>query len=152
VMIPTLIHTNDLKRLVPRWLEITGQIRQGVRNRKGMPLWESDMFGYVIAAAECGLVHEQASLGICTNWSPMDVPNAPIIHYCQPIRSTTEEIVWDKKTYRPWEKVLHPDRAKEDYGRDLFHILNRYIEKKDTKTDPPTTFDGCKPLNPTVRR
>ena len=44
VMIPTLIHTNDLKRILPRWLELTAQIRQGARNREGEPLWESDMF------------------------------------------------------------------------------------------------------------
>ena len=105
VMIPTLIHTQDLQRLVTRWLEVTGQIRQGMRNREGKPLWESDMFGYIIAAAECGLAHEAANLGICTNWSPADVPDAPIIHYCQSIQSNEGEALWNKRSYQPWEKI-----------------------------------------------
>jgi hypothetical protein len=131
VMIPTLIHTHDLRLLVTRWLEVTGQIRQGIRNREGQPLWESDMFGYIIAAAECGLVQEPADLGICTNWLPADVPNAPIIHYCQSIQSQQDEPLWDKRSYRPWGKIANPQQAKCDYGRDFFSLLNRFIESRD---------------------
>ncbi|MDR4492891.1 MAG: hypothetical protein AB7I44_19725 [Hyphomicrobiaceae bacterium] len=133
VMIPTLIHTDDLRRLVTRWLEVTGQIRQGIRNREGQPLWESDMFGFVIAAAECGLLQKPADLGICTNWLPADVPNAPIIHYCQSILSKTDEPLWDKKSYKPWERVVDPQQAKCDYGRDLLALLNRFIENREYK-------------------
>jgi hypothetical protein len=141
VMIPTLIHTQDLQRLVTRWLEVTGQIRQGMRNHEGKPLWESDMFGYVIAAAECGLVHRQENLGICTNWLPTDVPNAPIIHYCQSIQSKEGEALWDKRSYKPWERVLDPHRAQHDYGRDLFNIVNRYIETLDLKRHQTSSGD-----------
>ena len=147
VMIPTLIHTNDLKRLVPRWLEVTGQIRQGVRNREGRPLWESDMFGYIIAAAEYGLVHEQANLGICTNWSPMDVPDAPIIHYCQSIQSNEGEALWNKRSYQPWEKIEDPQRAQHDFGRDLFNMLNRLVETKTQNSHEPSRANSVGIMN-----
>lgn len=135
VMIPTLIHTKDLKRIIGRWLELTALIRQGARRSNGKPLWESDMFGYVIAAAEFGLIHEPGNLGICTNWLPEDAPNSPMIHYCQSIKSTNDEIMWDKKKYRPWENGLVPNQAKYDYGRDFLKILNRFIDTQAKKTD-----------------
>lgn len=130
VMIPTLIHAKDLKQMIGRWLELTALIRQGARRSNAKPLWESDMFGYIITAAEYGLVHEPANLGICTNWSPQDVPNAPMIHYCQAIKSKNEEIMWYKKEYRPWLPVSDPQDAQFDYGRDLLTMLKRFIEVK----------------------
>ncbi|MCZ6799604.1 MAG: hypothetical protein O7F12_03870 [Nitrospirae bacterium] len=130
VMIPTLIHSTDLKMILPRWLELTALIRRDVRNSGGQPLWESDMFGYVIAAAEYGLVHEEASLGICTNWLPADVPNAPIIHYCQTIQNHEHETIWSKRTYRPWDSVPDPSLAQMDYGQDLLEMINRFVAHK----------------------
>jgi aspartate kinase len=68
-----------------RWLEICGVIRGNYRNDDGLPMWESDMFAYLAVCSEYGLKHQPIPLGICTNWEPADVPDAPIIHYCQPI-------------------------------------------------------------------
>ena len=140
IMIPTLIHTNDLKRILPRWLEVTGQIRQGVKDQQGRPLWESDMFGYIIAAAELGLVHEQADLGFCTHWSPQDVVDAPIIHYCHPVRSTNQEVMWSKNTYQPWGTVVEPSRAQHQEGQTLLDILNSFIACRSFKSDEMGTL------------
>ncbi len=126
VMIPTLLHAKDFSRIIGRWLELTALIRQGMRHANGKPLWESDMFGYILAAAEYGLIHVPAHLGICTNWSPQDVPNAPIIHYCQPILSYEDDPIWSKRTYTPWEEVGDPCCARMDYGQDLLEMLNRF--------------------------
>ncbi|MDR4492890.1 MAG: hypothetical protein AB7I44_19730 [Hyphomicrobiaceae bacterium] len=125
VMIPTLIHTIDLKRIMPRWLELTALIRRDVPDQQGNGLWESDMFAYIIAAAEHGLVHEVGNLGICTHWAPQDVPNAPIIHYCHPIMSKNQEKIWYKGSYIPWEDVPAPDLAEHDFGRDLLQLVDR---------------------------
>ncbi len=105
------------------------------------------MFGYIIAAAECGLVHETGNLGICTNWSPMDVPDAPIIHYCQSIQSNEGEALWNKRSYQPWEKIEDPQRAQHDYGRDLFNILNRFIETKDQNSHEPSRVNSVGIMN-----
>lgn len=124
-MIPKLIHTRDLERIAARWLELTALVRQEVADQEGRRMWESDMYAYAIVAAEAGLVHELASLGICTNWSPAEAPNAPIIHYCQAIEGKGGELLWSKHRYRPWERVPQPERAGQDYGRDLLALLNR---------------------------
>ena len=141
VMIPTLIHTDDLKRIASRWLEMTSVIRQEVRNAHGDPLWESDMYAYLIVAAEAGLVHQQASLGICTNWSPERVVNTPLIHYCQPILSPDGQELWAKGTYRPWQRSRDPQRAQHDYGRDLLYMLNRFIQHREAHRDASPRHD-----------
>ncbi len=128
VMIPTLIHTTDLRRIGARWLELCSVMRQHFRNSDGEPMWESDMFAYVAACAEYGLRHQPISLGICTNWKPEDVPDAPIIHYCQPILANDGREIFSKHFYRTWER---PDEAAvpvEDYGRDLVRIVNDFID------------------------
>ena len=126
VMIPNLIHSSDMQRIALRWLELTGAVRQHVRDHLGDPMWESDMFGFVMASAEYGLKHQLGSLGICTNWKPEDVPNAPIIHYCQPILDREGHQLWGKGVYRPWERVVYASLAAEDYGRDLLELINSF--------------------------
>ena len=58
VMIPNLIHTRDMQRIALRWLELTGIIRQHVRDDAGNPIWESDRVAYIMATAEYGLKWE----------------------------------------------------------------------------------------------
>ncbi len=129
-MIPKLIHTRDLGRIAARWLELTALVRQEVTDREGRRMWESDMYGYAIVAAEAGLVHELASLGICTNWPPDDAPDAPIIHYCQAIQGQRGEFLWSKHRYRPWDRVPPPEQARLDYGRDLLALLSRHVNRR----------------------
>lgn len=129
VMIRTLIHTTDLKLICGRWLELCGYIREGTKSLDSGPAWESDMFAYCVAAAEYGLGHKAAVLGICTNWPAESVPDAPIIHYCQPILGTNGETIWDKLTYRNWEKVDTSAVPAQDYGRDLIAMVNECADQ-----------------------
>ena len=135
VMIPNLIHTRDMQRIALRWLEVTGLVRQHVRNHQDNPMWESDMFGFVIASAEFGLRHQLGTLGICTNWSPEKVVDAPMIHYCQSIQDADGETLWSKGTYRPWQPVPEPSRATTDYGHDLLSLINEYVEQQSESSE-----------------
>ena len=129
-MIPTLIHTRDLARIAARWLEVTALVREEVTDCDGRRMWESDMFAYAIVTAEAGLAHELTSLGICTNWSPHDAVDAPIIHYCQAIEGNAGESLWSKYDYQPWRRVVDPSRARHDYGRALLALLNRCVNDR----------------------
>ena len=104
-MIPTLIHTSDLRRICARWLELCRIVRREYRNSDGQQVWESDMLAYLAVCAEYGLHHDPISLGVCTNWQPEDAPDAPIIHYCQAIRGKKGEEIFFKQTYAPWASV-----------------------------------------------
>lgn len=128
VMIPTLIHTRDLRKICARWLELTSIIRDHYRNGEGNKIWEADMYAYLAACAEYRLQHEPVSLGICTNWSPKDVPDAPIIHYCQAIDGKDGTPLFNKFHYVPWTRVDATVETTEDYGSDFIGILNDYID------------------------
>ena len=109
---------------------MTALVRQHVANHHGQPLWESDMLAYAIVTAEIGLVHELTSLGICTNWSPDEAVDAPIIHYCQAIEGDDGESIWSKRSYQPWSRVVEPQRARHEYGRVLLSLLNRCVNAR----------------------
>ncbi len=127
VMIPTLIHTSDLRKLCARWLQLCGVVRDNYCHAEGEKVWEADMFAYLAACAEYGIDHETASLGICTNWNPADVPDAPIIHYCQPILSTDGGEIFYKHTYKPWAFVDTNAEPRQAYGRDMIALVNDYV-------------------------
>lgn len=137
VMIPTLIHTRDLRRISARWLELCGVVRDHYRNADGQKIWEADMYAYLAACAEYGLQHDPISLGICTNWKPKDVPDAPIIHYCQTIYAKDGTPLFNKHQYKPWTRVNESVETAEDYGRELMVILNNHIDDVLGAVRPP---------------
>ena len=136
VMIPKLIHTSDLRRICARWLELTGLVREHYRDTAGNAIWEADMYAYLIASAEYGLHHEPASLGVCTNWHPDEAPDAPIIHYCQPIKDQSGEEIFSKQSYVPWTPIAGYSDPEHDYGRDLINLVNDLVIAKGGKLPP----------------
>ena len=140
VMIPTLIHTRDLRTIGARWLELCGVIRENYRNDEGRPMWESDMFAYLAVCSEYGLKHQPIPLGICTNWEPADVPDAPIIHYCQPIIGKDGSKMFNKHTYKPWSRVGTTVEPERDYGRDLVTLINQYVDNLEGTISPPPVY------------
>jgi hypothetical protein len=109
---------------------VTALVREKVTDSEGRRMWESDMFAYAIVTAEAGLEHELTSLGICTNWSPDDAVDAPIIHYCQSVEGHGGEPLWSKYEYRPWGRVARPEGARHAYGRTLLTLLNRCVNAR----------------------
>jgi hypothetical protein len=148
VMIPTLIHTRDLRMICARWLQLCGVVRDNYRDSGGKPAWESDMFSYLAACAEYGLWHEPATLGVCTNWEPAKAPDAPIIHYCQSILGKDGSVLFDKRRYVPWTRVETSLEPLHSYGSDLISLVNAHVEEGSggaralTRDDRPRRADG----------
>ena len=140
VMIPTLIHTSDLRKICARWLELCSTIRQNYRNDNGQPIWESEMYAYLGASAEYGLQNEPISLGVCTNWLPEDAPDTPIIHYCQTIVSKSGDEIFTKHRYSPWTRIESSDEPKHEYGRDLISLINDYVDDVEGAMRPPALY------------
>jgi hypothetical protein len=140
VMIPTLIHTSDLRKLSARWLQLCSIVRQNYRDGDGNPAWESDMYAYVVACAEYGLRHEPASLGICTNWRSEDAPDPAIIHYCQPIKASDGTEIFYKHHYAPWRRIDTALEPSEDYGRALVTLVNASIDATRGVVTPPALY------------
>lgn len=127
VVIPTLIHTSDLRKISARWLQLCSVIRDHLRKPDGQKVWGSDMFAYLATCAEYGLVHEQASLGICTSWDSASAPDSSVIHYRQPITSREGTTIFSKITYEPWRHLDTSLEPQTDCDRDIVEIINDCI-------------------------
>jgi hypothetical protein len=127
---PALIHTRDLARLVPRWLEWTA----AMRGRLGR--WESDMVAFSIASREVGITWSIETLCAWMNWPEREVAGAPLVHYCQPVEGRDGAILWYKRDYRPWSRIAaDPREARLDYCRDLLRIVDDYARLRRTRGD-----------------
>ncbi len=140
VMIPTLIHTSDLRKLCARWLELCSVVRQHYRDGNGRPIWESDMFAYIVACAEYGLRHEPTALGICTNWRSEDVPDPAIVHYCQPVKARDGTEIFYKRNYSPWRRIDTSIKPSETYGSALITLVNARIDAIYGIVSPPALY------------
>ena len=124
---PLLIHTSDLRRVMPRWIEVTARLR------KLTGAWESDMFALTVVLAERELECELEMLAAWMPWPDDVVGDAPIIHYCQRILDVRGDTLWYKQEYTPWDELdLDPDDAELDYCRDLLRMFRRYVALRRT--------------------
>ena len=129
VGIYVLIRRDDLAEVAPRWLEKAMEIRADKTCRAKMPHggWISEMLGYAIAAAECGIRHHISRFAQTTGSGSL---HCPIIDYCFPINASgrhwqkeqREPVLWSKWAYQPWE---HPPvgKASTAEGRELLRGL-----------------------------
>lgn len=121
---PALIHTEDLAHLLPRWIDFTRAIHGATRR------WESDMTAFVSAAATAGLRFSLEPLAAFVGWPDEAVGRAPIVHYCQDVVDAAGEVLWAKRSYRPWSRVEGGSRARHAYCADLLAILDELAALK----------------------
>lgn len=99
--IPMLIHRDDLAVLAPLWVEMTEVIRDDPISRR-LAGWTAEMWAYIFAAGQLGLRHQLRELA---RWQMEDQADLPIIHYCYSSANRAKGWQWNKRTYRPWERV-----------------------------------------------
>jgi hypothetical protein len=134
VRLPFLIHSSDLRKIAPRWAELTAIIRceaRGVDGKRG----DADRIAYTLAAAEYRLQHsypdpksETAGTGA----------NAAVLDYAEPIESSSGEILWDQRTYQPWT-TIDPEQAKAGAGRKFLALLNDIVQRRQSGADLAAT-------------
>ena len=129
VGIPLLIHRDDLRALLPAWMQKTEEIRNDPISRDVID-WIAEMWGYVFAAAELGLRHELRDLA---RWQTEDRTGVPFIHYCYGSESIEEPWSWNKRAYKPWETVPRPPRDVSDSSLAFISLLNEFAEKQEHK-------------------
>jgi len=130
VRMPLLVHSSDLRKIAPRWGELTAIIRAEGKDLHGK-LRYADRLAYTIAAAEYRLVHAHHSL--CSGTADEKV-DAPIIDYSRPIEASSGEIVWDERVYEPWNTVF-PEKARPGVGRDFLARLNELATRTQSGAD-----------------
>jgi prolyl 4-hydroxylase len=126
---PALIDADDLRQLLPRWIEATVSIREQVKRQ------ESDMFAFLIAAQEQSLEFELGTTTAFMPWPEEQVQGAPIIHYCQVVEKNDGSHLWSKQSYKPWERVAGAETAKLLYCQDLVAIVDEFARLKNFETE-----------------
>ncbi len=127
---PLLMHSSDLRKIAPRWAELTALIRADGQDTHGKPA-DADRLAYCIAAAEYRVRHDARALGTDTSDESTD---APVIGYRRPVESPRGEIVWDDHTYEPWSEV-YPEKAAPGAGRVLLSHLNEMATRIQSGAD-----------------
>jgi hypothetical protein len=123
VGVPILIHMDDLVALAPLWLEKTEQIRSDPESRQYVG-WIAEMWGYTCAAAELGLRHKPHALARLQGEDQADLP---IVHYCYASSCAEHDWHWDKRYYRPWERVPDPPNEVPSVDKALIGLLNEWV-------------------------
>lgn len=125
---PALIDANDLRQLMPRWIEATVAIREQVKRQ------ESDMFAFLVAAQEQNLTFELGTTTAFMPWPEELVSGAPIIHYCQEVKKQDGSLLWSKQSYKPWERVSDAATADLPYCRDLVALVDEFARLNNFQT------------------
>ena len=132
---PALIDADDLRKLLPRWIETTVAIREQIQRQ------ESDMYGFLIAAKECDLEFELGTTTAFMPWPDEQVSGAPIIHYCQAVKNTVGDTLWSKFEYTPWDRVPNSETAEIAYCQDLVSLVDEFARVKQFEAQqPPQTI------------
>jgi hydroxyproline O-arabinosyltransferase len=123
VGIPILIHRDDLAAVVPLWLKKTEEIRDNPKSRE-LAGWVAEMWAYAFATADLGLRHTTRELA---RVSTEDRADLPIVHYCYSLSDAEGHWAWDKRGYRPWERVSDPPDNIPLASKALISLLNEWI-------------------------
>ena len=120
---PLLIHTEDLARVLPIWIEYVTALEPVFG-------WERDMFALTAACAQTGLRFSLGPVGVYMGWPEPVAASSPIIHYCQKIKDKDGDTLWFKQDYVPWEPIPRAEHAALDYAREFLHILDTFAMRK----------------------
>jgi hypothetical protein len=125
VGIPTLVHRDDLMALAPLWVDKTEEIRNDPRSLDLIGGgWLAETWGYTLAAAEIGLQHTPCELALAQHEDRADLP---IVHYCYSSSDAAGHWTWDKRAYRPWERVPDPPDEVPLASKALIGLLNEWV-------------------------
>jgi len=124
---PMLIDADDLRSLLPRWIEMTLSIRHATKAQ------ESDMYAFLVAAKELKLSLELGNVAAFMPWPEDKVVNAPLIHYCQVVKDKNDDRIWGKWRYQPWDRIPRAAEARLDYCRDLLKMLDDFACLKNSE-------------------
>lgn len=95
VRLPVLIHSDDLRRIAPRWLQLCNLICEHCRDSSGNPIATAADYAYLAASAEYGIAHEGARL-LTSVAAPSDNELGPLLSYLEPLVSVTGETLFNK--------------------------------------------------------
>jgi len=130
IMYPYAIKAGDLRVLIS---DIERFAREGYQKGRQVgldqaALWMADMPAFQTAMTKHGLTMKPAeNIGLCNNWNNCDDKEAPILHYCQPMKDKSGQTLWDKRDYKAWDMPPDPSLASNRVDREVLEIIREKI-------------------------
>lgn len=119
VQLPVLMHSRDLLKIAPRWLELTGIIRHDIRVGEEPPV-DAVKTAFAIAAAEYHFPVKALELASST----LDQESGrQVLSYAPELTTAEGRLVFDARIYRPGD-ALQPEKAQS--GREFLEYLESY--------------------------
>jgi hypothetical protein len=119
VQLPVLMHSQDLLKIAPRWLELTGIIRHDVRVGEEPPV-NAVKTAFAIAAAEYHVPVKAYELASST----LDQEaGRQVLSYAPELTTVEGRLVFDARIYRPGD-TLQSEKAQS--GREFLEYLESY--------------------------
>jgi hypothetical protein len=130
IMYPYAIRAGDLKGVLTDIEHFSREgYKKATRDNVGGS-WMSDMPAFQTAMTKHGLVMQpHENVGLCNNWENNDDPDAPILHYCQPMLDDQGNQFWRKWDYVPWEMPPCPSLATNRVDREVLHMLSLKVRE-----------------------
>jgi hypothetical protein len=136
VTLPLMIHSTDLRRIAPRWLELTGILREELRG-KPVDASDADRIAYAVAAVEAEVEHEVRDFMLESGGSSdgdAAERSAPILGYREPIESQDGRVLLDRRTYLAWQTPEAQDAA-TPAGREMLALLSDFAARREQGGD-----------------
>jgi hypothetical protein len=119
---PLIIPEQELRAIVDRWYILTEEMRDDKFTRKEAE-WVTEMWGFSIAAAECGVRFREERRCSFSNENMHE--GHCLIHFTYPTTSRSG-YMWDKRKYRPWDPLPELKLDVPTAGKVLHGIIEEY--------------------------
>jgi hypothetical protein len=122
LMYPFAIKAENMKKIIE---DIEAFAKEGYLKCND---WMADMSAFVTAMVKNKIKMATIdNIGLCNNWDNHNDKTAPIMHYCRPIRDSSDNIIWGKWRYKPWSMPPEPSQATNHVDREVLKMLRKYI-------------------------
>jgi len=125
VMYPFAITAYDMKKIAS---DIEHFAREGYKKAVKLNLsitekWMADMPAFQTAMIKHNLIVEALkNIGLVNNWENNN-EDAPILHYCQPMKDGEGNKLWNKRTYKAWNIPPDSSLATNRVDKEVLEML-----------------------------
>lgn len=126
---PVFLEENILRSIIDRWFQLTYFFRN-FKDKKNLLYkdWICEMYGLVYALLESKLNIKAINT---TNFLQHGgAENPSLFHFCYEIvNNSSGSIIFDKKNYKPWEKIHAEESNLDKNTKDFIDYFNLLISK-----------------------
>lgn len=124
VTLPLLIHSDDLRKVAPRWLQLCSQIAGSCCDAAGKPIPAASEYALLAALAEFELLADVQTMLTSVSASAGMASDGGLLGYAEPLFSREGKQIFNQETFVPWSYLREDQRPETDAGTDFVTSVN----------------------------